>query len=288
MIDTLSRMDIAVICVLAAGCAMVMRIFWLMSVWIGSIFQQNIRLEFDFILGGVMTLLALIIGFTFAMAVNRYDQRKNYEAEEANAIGTEYLRLSLLPKDDAARVQALLRNYLDQRILTYTTRDRGQLRQINLETARLQSDMWTAVEANAQAQPTPVASFIAAGMNDVLSSQGYTEAAWRNRIPIAAWTLVLALSIFCNFLVGYGVHGRNAVLALALPIAVSISLLLIADIDSRDTDLFRCNHTISRASSNLYTYSLARCSTARTVWHELKRVTLIRLDRSVRRCCSPA
>ena len=50
-----------------------------------------------------LTLLALIIGFSFSMAVSRYDQRKNYEEEEANAIGTEYVRVDLLPAEDAGQ-----------------------------------------------------------------------------------------------------------------------------------------------------------------------------------------
>jgi len=69
-------------------------------------------------------------------------------------------------------------------------------------------------------------------MNDVLNSQGYTQAAWWNRIPIAAWLLLIAISIFCNILIGYSAHGRSAFLFLILPIALSISLFLIADIDS--------------------------------------------------------
>ena len=69
-------------------------------------------------------------------------------------------------------------------------------------------------------------------MNDVLNSQGYTQAAWWNRIPSAAWVLLIAISIFCNLLTGYGAQGRSAFLLLILPIALSISLFLIADIDS--------------------------------------------------------
>jgi len=57
------------------------------------------------VLAASLTLLALIIGFSFSMAVSRYDQRKNYEEAEANAIGTEYLRANLLPADDATRVR---------------------------------------------------------------------------------------------------------------------------------------------------------------------------------------
>jgi hypothetical protein len=166
------------------------------------------------------------------MADARYDQRKYFEEQEANAIGTEYVRTSLLPTADAARVRILLRRYLDQRILYYKIRDGQQLREINARTAQLQTEMWSAVATPAAAQPTPVGALILAGMNDVLNSQGYTQFAWQNRVPRAAWILVVMIAIFCNFLVGYVAHGRTFSLFLILPIALAVSLFLIADIGS--------------------------------------------------------
>jgi hypothetical protein len=213
---------------------------WL-SARIGSFFQkrrqkleEDMSEDFGVILTATLTLLGLIIGFSFSMAIGRYEQRKNYEEEEANAIGTEYVRADLLPAADAARVRALLRNYLDQRILFYETRDEQQLRQINANTAQLQSELWSAVQAPAAAQPTPVVALAISGMNDVLNSQGYTQAAWWNRIPFAAWGLMAAIAICCNFLVGYGVRHAEAegMLILVIPLVVSISFFLIADIDS--------------------------------------------------------
>ena len=188
--------------------------------------------DLDILLGATLTLLALIIGFTFSMAVSRYDQRKNFEEQEANAIGTEYVRADFLPEADASKVRASLISYLDQRILYYEVRSEQQLRQINAETARLQTQLWAAVTKPTAAQPTPVNALVVNGMNDVLNSQGYTQAAWWNRIPTAAWLLLIAISIFCNVLIGYGAHGRSVFLLLILPIALSISLFLIADIDS--------------------------------------------------------
>jgi len=212
--------------------------FWI-SAWIGASIrkrQRNLKEEgrddFAFVLGGSLTLLGLIIGFTFSMAVGRFDQRKNYEEEEANAIGTEYVRANLLPAADAANVRALLRSYLDQRIILYKTLNEQEIKQINAQTARLQNEMWSAVATPAAAQPTPVAALVLAGMNDVLNSQGYTQAAWWNLIPVEAWGLLIAISIFCNLLIGYVARGRSHLLFLILPIALSVSLCLIADIDT--------------------------------------------------------
>jgi hypothetical protein len=74
--------------------------------------EEDMREDFGVIQAATLTLLGLIIGFSFSMAVSRYDQRKNLEEAEANAIGTEYVRADLLPAADATKVRALLRNYL--------------------------------------------------------------------------------------------------------------------------------------------------------------------------------
>jgi len=215
-------------------------LLWL-SARIGAAFRnRRTNLEVDdredlgVIVAAALTLLGLIIGFSFSMAVSRYDLRKNYEEAEANAIGTEYVRTDLLPSTDAEKVRALLRSYLDQRVLFYRTRDAGQLRLINAVTAQLQSDLWAAIRTPAEAKPTPVVALVVSGMNDVLNSQGYTQAAWWNRIPIAAWGLMVSIAICCNLLIGYNAHHPEvkAIRFIVIPLVVSISFLLIADIDS--------------------------------------------------------
>jgi hypothetical protein len=166
------------------------------------------------------------------MAITRYDLRKNYEEGEANAIGTAYLRADLLPAADAARVRELLRKYLDQRILFYTTRDKDRLKQIGADTARLQANLWAAVLPSGVAQPTPTVALAVSGMNDVLNSQGYTQAAWWNRIPGSAWALMAGIAVCCHVLLGYCAHKTNTLLFLVFPLVASISIYLIADIDS--------------------------------------------------------
>ena len=192
------------------------------------------RSDFGFIVGATLTLLGLIIGFSFSMAVGRYDQRKNYEEEEANAIGTEYVRAELLPSADAEKIQALLRQYLGQRIQFYEVRYGERLQQIDAGTARLQNEMWFAVKGPALAQPTPVTALVVSGMNDVLNRQGYTQAAWWNRIPVAAWGLMILIGICCNLLLGFATRPAKArtFLLMVLPLVVSISFLLLADLDS--------------------------------------------------------
>jgi hypothetical protein len=215
-------------------------VLWL-AAWIGAAFlrkrrqlEEGNREDFGVILAATLTLLGLIVGFSFSMAVNRYDQRKNLEEEEANAIGTEYVRAGLLPAADAAKIRTLLKSYLEQRVAFYTIRDSQQNQQISVRTAQLHNELWSAVQAPAVAQPSPLTALAVTGMNDVLNSQGYTQAAWWNRIPVAAWALMAAIAICCNLLIGYGTRDikTEGFLLLILPLVVSIAFMLIADIDS--------------------------------------------------------
>jgi hypothetical protein len=211
------------------------------GMWIGAelrrrrhAMDQPEREDFGVILAATLTLLGLIIGFSFSMATSRYDQRKNYEEQEANAIGTEYVRADLLPAGDAEKVRGLLRRYLGERVQFYNTRDFEELRQVNAATSETQGELWRAVRGPAVAAQTAVSALAVSGMNDVLNSQGYTQAAWWNRIPVPAWGLMGAIAICCTVMMGYYVRPAkgNAVRLMVLPLIVAISFFLIADIDS--------------------------------------------------------
>jgi hypothetical protein len=219
----------------------------LLATWIGALLsrrrpiQAEARDDFSTILAATLTLLGLVIGFSFAMALNRYDQRKNDEEAEANAIGTAYVRATLLPAADAATIRALLRRYLEQRLLFYVTRDEQELRQIGVQTSALQAELWSAIRAPALAEPTPVAALAVAGMNDVLNAQGYTQAAWWNRIPLGAWLLMAAIAVAAHVLLGLGAKTPKptSLVFLVLPLVVAIAFFLIADIDSPPRGVIR-------------------------------------------------
>ena len=174
------------------------------------------------------------------MAISRYDQRKNYEEEEANAIGTEYTRADLLPEPTRRKVQGQLVEYLDLRIKRYDLHAVQDTSELAVRTAQIQGDMWSEVKNAAAVNPNPVMATIVVGMNDVLNRQGYSQAARLNRIPIPAWELMAAIALLCNFLIGFWAKkGGSLKLLLIVPLAVSVSFLLIADIDSPQGGLIR-------------------------------------------------
>jgi hypothetical protein len=199
-----------------------------------GVIAEEARENLGIVLAASLTLLALVVGFTFSMALGRYDLRKSYEEAEANAIGTEYVRADLLPSADGGRVRALLRDYLDYRILYYEVRDPGRFRQIDTQTAQLQTELWSAILPPAANQPTQIVALAVSGMNDVLNAQGYAQAAWWNRIPSAAWALLGTIAFCCNLLVGYCARSSDAVAVrhLALPFVLAVALALIADIEA--------------------------------------------------------
>jgi hypothetical protein len=218
-----------------------------LSAWIGASFarrqpvlEESEHQDCGVIVTAALTLLALMIGFSFSMAAYRYDQRKHNEAAEASAIGAEYLRAGLLPAASAARARILLKSYLTQRILFYNTWDANQIKRINAATAQLQNNLWSTVQDPAMTQPTAVAAFILSGMNEVLNSQSNTQAAWWDRLPTGAWVLMVVIGVLCNLLFGYNSHpGSRKLLFLGLPLVVSVAFVLLDEMDSPRTGLVR-------------------------------------------------
>jgi len=210
-----------------------------LSTWVGDALRRRAgvpkeesRSDTGLLLSATLTLLFLIIGFSFSMALSRYDLRKNCEQAEAIAIGTAYTRADLLVPADAAKVQTLLRKYLDQRVLFYTTRNPGRVSEINADTVRFQTDLWSIIRPAIAAVPPPLMGLLVSGVNDVVNSQRSTQAAWLNRIPVAAWVLMAAIGIGCCWLIAYRARQTDWLAFLVVPIAVSVSLFLIADLDS--------------------------------------------------------
>jgi hypothetical protein len=204
---------------------------WL-QVWQGQLDDRR-KSDFDILLGATLTLLSLIVGFSFSMASSRYDQRKNLEEGEANAIGTVYARADLLPSADAVKIKQLLRAYTDLRIRFYTTVDSQQVRDLNRATGQTQQELWNTVVAAAHASPTVITGLATSAMNDALNAQGYAQAAAWNRIPMGAWVLMYVLGAVVAAMIGrrFQLQAREYLLMLIMPGVVATAFFLIADID---------------------------------------------------------
>jgi len=192
------------------------------------------------VLGASLTLLALLIGFSFSMAVSRYDERKTLEEREANAITVEYERASLLSGPQAQQIRDLLAKFVEVRIQFYEATDEARVAPIDLQTTKVEDDLWSQISSvAAQPHPPPSLSLVAAGMNDVLGSENYTQGAWRNHIPIPAWTVMVVVAVAANFLLGASEQRRTTALLVALPLIISTPMFLISEIETPRAGVIR-------------------------------------------------
>ncbi len=204
-------------------------------------FDEGSKGEIDLVVNGTLTLLALIIGFSFSMAVTRFEQRKTNEAREANAIGTAYDQAGLLDAGDAATVRAALKRYLDERAAWYATSSYATARRLRERELATEEQLWTTVERAAKAHQTPIQALVVSGMSEVIDNAGDVDAAYLNRVPLAAWALMLVIAVFACILIGYSAPPAVSVFRgfVVLPFMFAIAFFLIADLDATRDGLIR-------------------------------------------------
>jgi len=214
-----------------------------LGTWLSRV--QSRRAEDDShlsqITGATISILALLLGFSYSAAISRYDLRKTCEQEEASAISSEYTLAGLLPNDDdVTHLRALLKQFIQLRIAYYETKDYTELAGIRAERVKVEAQMWPIVERNAKANPTPIMREVVAGMDKVLNRPSYSFAAANDRIPDAVWTLLSVLAFFCCALIGYMSQRRGgAWLRLTVPIFLATSFFVIATLDSQRRGVIR-------------------------------------------------
>ena len=184
------------------------------------------------IVGATLGLLAFLLAFTFGLAANRFDARKGFVLEEANAIGTTYLRAALLPEPQRAEIRALLREYVDTRLqIVQPDKAPHALRR----SAQLQDELWSRATAAAEQVPAPIAALFITSANELIDLHSKrVNLGIRNRVPISIWAALYFVSIVTMAAVGYysGMTAtRRSPAILALVLTFSAVILLIADLD---------------------------------------------------------
>lgn len=184
--------------------------------------------------GAVLGLLGLLLGFTFSMAVNRFETRRDMVLKESNAIGTTWLRAGLLPEPHRARAKELLRRFTDTRI-EYQKRgyDPVALAEGLRLSAEIEGELWAMAEAAAKEAPTPITATFINALNDMIDTDAERITAHRNRIPIAVWALLLVVAA-CGCLTsayGSGAQGvRSAFTSVILPLLIAVVIIFIYDL----------------------------------------------------------
>ena len=194
------------------------------------------RSQFSHVQGALFGLFALLLGFTFAMALTRFDQRTDMVVREANAIGTAALGVALLPPPQRTQMTALIHRYVDVRVEAgggnlHTPRWRA----LNEEAARLQDQLWQQAVAAAEAHPQSVTvGWMLQAVSAVGDAKEDRYAAQENHVPESVILLLFAFAILTSATIGYGnaLAGHRAFgMAAVFTVLIVNVLMLIIDLD---------------------------------------------------------
>ncbi len=197
---------------------------------------DNDRAQLSILQSSVLGVLALLLGFTFSMALSRYETRVSLVVQESDAIGTTSLRTKMLPEPFRQTAAAAVRQYLDVRISLY---DEASLYAVladdEAKEHALQNQLWSVAVGAAQQDPhsIPIGLFIAT-LNDAIDLQAKRDAAARNHVPESALVLLMLVAACAMGLVGfgYGWSGQRQVgQVVVIAVVIALVILIIIDLD---------------------------------------------------------
>ena len=185
------------------------------------------------IVSSVMGLLALLIAFTFAMAIDRFDTRRANALDEANAIGTTYLRAQLLEEPHRTRMSRLLFSYTETRLALATTPPGPEQSRLLAVNDRLIVALWSAtVSAFPGMRPYPVSQSFLESMNALIDMDATRKAGRQARVPAAVFLVLFLYQFVAAGVFGYLLVGRLGQRSAGiLFLLVGTMMVLIVDID---------------------------------------------------------
>ena len=198
--------------------------------------QQPATDSTGYLVSSALALLGLLIGFTFSMAVERYDERRHAVTEEANAISTVYARAGLFNEPIASRLKASIAHYaVERRDFVAAGEDQQTLDRIAKETARTQDEIWAIMK---QALGTPggegLTTATLTSMNEMFDLASTRQALIEAHIPNMVMAVLIGFAVATAYLLGYGsAHERqdhNAATTIVFAL-VAIAIALIIDLD---------------------------------------------------------
>jgi hypothetical protein len=190
--------------------------------------------------GAALGLLAFILAFTFGLAAGRFETRRQVVLDEANAIGTTYLRAGMLP-ERGEQIRALLRDYVDVRLEAVRS---GNLAEGIRRSENIQEQVWKEAETVGEKNPNSiVVGLFIQSLNEMIDMHAKRlQASLRSRIPGAIWLGLFAVAVLSLSAMGYleGLpRSRRSLAVLAVAVAFSVVIELIADLDRPQEGVLR-------------------------------------------------
>jgi uncharacterized membrane protein len=203
------------------------------------------RTQITSIQAASLGLLALLLGFTFAMALSRFEYRKQMVVQESNAIGTAALRSQFLPTSRDDEVDELFRRYVEIRLVSvlHTAQGSSERGQLDLEVRQIQRRLWRIANEAAEADPRSISlGLFTHAMNEVIDIKTKRDIAVANHVPENVLLFLLLFAVLAAAVLGYGnglAGGRIMGLTAVYCVIVVLVIVLIIDLDRPQQGLAR-------------------------------------------------
>ncbi len=197
--------------------------------------EQGARAGLGAVEGAVFALMGLLIAFTFSGAASRFDARRELIVQEANAIGTAWLRLDLLPTDSQSELRGLFRRYLDHRLAAYEKMPDLEAANAELDKANaLQLEIWGRAVAACHAAPGPLVAQVIPALNEMFDLAATRTAVARIHPPIIIFAMLGGLALMSAMLAGYAMAGgrvRSWIHTVGFAFIMAATVYVILDIE---------------------------------------------------------
>jgi hypothetical protein len=218
--------------------------------WLGRRARANIdetaKSQASSLQGAILGLLALLLAFTLSMAISRYEARKQVIVDEANAIGTTYLRAKMLPPSQAAEAVNLLGRYVTLQLELYNAGyDQARLQAVSQQTTQLQRQLWSvATTVSLEDNRSVPAGLFVQTLNDTIDFDAKRNAAFQNRVPGVVIWLLFGVAALAVGMVGYndGLGTRRHFIGALVIIVLLVAIIWVTiDLDLPQYGLIRVN-----------------------------------------------
>jgi hypothetical protein len=197
--------------------------------------EQGARAGLGAVEGAVFALMGLLIAFTFSGAASRFDQRRHLIIEEANAIGTAWLRLDLLPSATQPELRDLFRRYLDARLEVYAKiPDMEAVRETLARATALQGEIWARATVACRESVNPLTAQLIPALNEMFDLASTRTAVAQIHPPAIIFVMLGMLALMSSLLAGYAMAGgksRSWIHVIGFALILSTTAYVILDLE---------------------------------------------------------
>lgn len=210
---------------------------------------ESSRSHVNGIQASLLGVLALLLGFTFSLALQRFDSRSEAVVDEANAIGTAYLRTKLLPSAVSEQAAQVLQSYTDLRVQAGTVNlaQDSERQALDARADRVLEVLWLTAQRATEADKSPVTSGLyVQAVNEAIDSRARNDAALKRHVPEVILILLYGTFLMTSGVVGYAAgvswHRPSLVTYIFITLLVILAFIIV-DLDRPRRGLIRVDQS---------------------------------------------